>query len=210
MGRNVRSIEPESKSVVFDDGNTQSYTKLVLAMGAVNRRLNIPGADLDGIFYLRNWMKQKKFAKSLQKNIVTIIGSGSWVLFVLSLSFWLRPTVQSSAKDGMCVAAQTVIAAIGLMPCTSILIGSKIQTDPTGYVANLPHWQVAQYQGRMAALSILRKIEKLPPLCRFYGFVSSINTSPFLVTQHLNQTKESVKAACSKIITPLISLKITT
>ncbi|KAH7725005.1 apoptosis-inducing factor 3-like protein [Aphelenchoides avenae] len=95
-------------------------------------------------------------------------------------------------KDGMCAVANTVISAIGVQPCTSLLVGSRIKMDARGYVpvddemrtnqpnvyaigditdcpfdvcgprrANLPHWQTACYQGRVAAMSILgRKPER--------------------------------------------------
>ena len=37
-------------------------------------------------------------------------------------------------KDGLCAVVQTVIIANGIQPCTSILVGSKIQTNTMGYV----------------------------------------------------------------------------
>uniref|UniRef100_A0AC34GY41 Rieske domain-containing protein n=1 Tax=Panagrolaimus sp. ES5 TaxID=591445 RepID=A0AC34GY41_9BILA len=37
-------------------------------------------------------------------------------------------------KDGLCAVAQTVIIANGISPCTSMLVGSGIQTNTMGYV----------------------------------------------------------------------------
>uniref|UniRef100_A0A7E4ZQ74 Rieske domain-containing protein n=1 Tax=Panagrellus redivivus TaxID=6233 RepID=A0A7E4ZQ74_PANRE len=89
-------------------------------------------------------------------------------------------------KDGLCAVAQAAIIAIGIQPCSSLLMKSKIQTDGEGFIkvdskmtttvpnvyaigdiatfpqrngvcANLPHIQAAQFQARTAALSITGK-----------------------------------------------------
>src|SRR5690606_26747977 len=41
------------RAVRLGDGATIRYEKLLLATGARPRRLNLPGSDLDGLFYLR-------------------------------------------------------------------------------------------------------------------------------------------------------------
>ncbi len=47
------SVDPAAKSVTLDDGAVLSYDKLLLATGTRVRTLDLPGADLDNIFYLR-------------------------------------------------------------------------------------------------------------------------------------------------------------
>ena len=53
LGRKVVEVERPKKIVHLDDGSTRGYDKLILATGSRVRELNIPGFDLDGVFYLR-------------------------------------------------------------------------------------------------------------------------------------------------------------
>jgi 3-phenylpropionate/trans-cinnamate dioxygenase ferredoxin reductase subunit len=50
----VTSIDREARSLQTDDGHDVSYDKLVLALGARIRKLDIEGIDLDGVHYLRS------------------------------------------------------------------------------------------------------------------------------------------------------------
>lgn len=49
----ILAIEPASREVVLGDGERLAVDRLLLATGAAPRTLPVPGADLDGIFYLR-------------------------------------------------------------------------------------------------------------------------------------------------------------
>ncbi len=53
LGTRVSSIDPIGRRVVCDDGTTTGYDALVLATGSVNRRLEVPGAQLAGVHQLR-------------------------------------------------------------------------------------------------------------------------------------------------------------
>src|SRR5262252_4348167 len=52
-GVTVTSIEPGESRVTLDDGRTVGYDRLLIATGAEPRRIPMPGASLDGIYYLR-------------------------------------------------------------------------------------------------------------------------------------------------------------
>ena len=52
-GVSVTAIEPGRSRVTLDSGRTLGYDKLLLTTGAHPRRLDVPGAGLDGIYYLR-------------------------------------------------------------------------------------------------------------------------------------------------------------
>jgi 3-phenylpropionate/trans-cinnamate dioxygenase ferredoxin reductase subunit len=47
------SIDTDARTVLLDSGATVEYTKLLLTTGGRNRRIEIPGSELAGIFQLR-------------------------------------------------------------------------------------------------------------------------------------------------------------
>jgi 3-phenylpropionate/trans-cinnamate dioxygenase ferredoxin reductase component len=53
LGTTAAGLDPESRTVQLDDGDRVRYDQLLLATGGVNRRLGIPGHDLDGVIELR-------------------------------------------------------------------------------------------------------------------------------------------------------------
>ena len=53
LGNAVRGVDPAQRTVVLDDGDSLSFTDLVIATGSRPRRLDVPGSDLGNIFYLR-------------------------------------------------------------------------------------------------------------------------------------------------------------
>jgi 3-phenylpropionate/trans-cinnamate dioxygenase ferredoxin reductase subunit len=75
----VTSFEPASRTVTTAAGERLSYDKLLLATGSKPRRLDVPGADLDGVYYLRNVEDSERikieFARAKR---VVIIGAG-WI-----------------------------------------------------------------------------------------------------------------------------------
>ena len=52
-GRRALAIDRQRKIVALDDDSVVPYDQLVLATGARNRPLTVPGADLQNVFYLR-------------------------------------------------------------------------------------------------------------------------------------------------------------
>lgn len=73
----VVSVDRGSKSVTLSNGSAISYRHLILATGARNRKLLVPGADLNGIVYLRSMdeaIHLKPLAEKARK--VVIVGAG--------------------------------------------------------------------------------------------------------------------------------------
>ena len=53
LGTTVTGVDPAGHQVTLGDGTQVPYSKLLLATGSSPRRLPVPGADRDGVLYLR-------------------------------------------------------------------------------------------------------------------------------------------------------------
>jgi 3-phenylpropionate/trans-cinnamate dioxygenase ferredoxin reductase subunit len=77
LGTRVGAIDRDAKTVLTDDGETLNYDKLVLATGARVRHLPVPGAELGGVFYLRDASDVRAIkAKVASGKRAVIIGGG--------------------------------------------------------------------------------------------------------------------------------------
>lgn len=76
-GERAVSIERENRQVALASGKKIPYTRLILATGARNRKLAVPGAELDGVCYLRT-LDEAIFIKQRieQARNVAVIGGG--------------------------------------------------------------------------------------------------------------------------------------
>lgn len=75
----VTAIDPSAGAVVLGTGERLSYDRLLLATGARPRRLRVPGADLDGIFYLRGLDDARRLRGALvQASRLAVVGGG-WI-----------------------------------------------------------------------------------------------------------------------------------
>jgi NADPH-dependent 2,4-dienoyl-CoA reductase/sulfur reductase-like enzyme/nitrite reductase/ring-hydroxylating ferredoxin subunit len=54
-GRGVVRFDAATRTVTFDDGERATYDAVLVATGSTARRLQVPGADLDGVFTLRGF-----------------------------------------------------------------------------------------------------------------------------------------------------------
>jgi len=73
----VIGVDIAKKVISFENGESISYDKALIATGGIPRRLDIPGADLENIFTLRSFNDADKIFQASEKadNIV-IVGSG--------------------------------------------------------------------------------------------------------------------------------------
>jgi 3-phenylpropionate/trans-cinnamate dioxygenase ferredoxin reductase subunit len=79
LGTRATAIDPSAHTVTFDSGDRLSYTKLLLTTGSTPRHLNIPGANLDGVFSLRTVGDSEALRDAISKRgRVVVIGAG-WI-----------------------------------------------------------------------------------------------------------------------------------
>ncbi|MDP9842462.1 3-phenylpropionate/trans-cinnamate dioxygenase ferredoxin reductase subunit [Streptosporangium lutulentum] len=78
-GTAVTGIDRSGHQVTLSGGERIGYDKLLLATGASPRRLTVPGADLDGVLYLRTVRDSERIRDTLAAvSRVAIIGAG-WI-----------------------------------------------------------------------------------------------------------------------------------
>ena len=79
LGTEVSAVDPGAHTVSLPDGATVSYDKLLLATGSTPRRLPIPGADADGVHYLRTIDDAQALSSLLSEGAsLAIVGAG-WI-----------------------------------------------------------------------------------------------------------------------------------
>lgn len=77
LGVRVTSIDRSGHTVSLSDGSALGYSKLVLATGAANRELTVPGAEANGIYGLRTLADAEAVQAQLGKaGTVVVIGAG--------------------------------------------------------------------------------------------------------------------------------------
>ncbi|WP_329475392.1 NAD(P)/FAD-dependent oxidoreductase [Kribbella sp. NBC_01484] len=79
LGKTVTAIDPKAHSVTVDDGSQVSYRKLLIATGSRVRRIDVPGADLPGVHYLRTAEESQALTDAYAaKPRVVVVGAG-WI-----------------------------------------------------------------------------------------------------------------------------------
>jgi len=96
LGVTARAIDRGAKRVELASGGSIGYDRLLLAMGAHPRRLNLPGDDLDGVHYLRTAADSEALATALavppgEETRVVIVGAG-----------WIGLEVAAAAREKGC------------------------------------------------------------------------------------------------------------
>jgi 3-phenylpropionate/trans-cinnamate dioxygenase ferredoxin reductase component len=89
LGRTAESLDTSNRELELDGGERLRYDRLLLATGAEPRRLSIPGAELDGVLYLRSVQDSDALRARLDRGgAVVVIGAG-----------WIGAEVAASARQ---------------------------------------------------------------------------------------------------------------
>jgi 3-phenylpropionate/trans-cinnamate dioxygenase ferredoxin reductase component len=79
LGTAVTSLDPAARTVTTATGGQLGYDKLLLTTGSTPRRLIVPGADLDGVHYLRSVDDSERIKTGFARaHRVAVIGAG-WI-----------------------------------------------------------------------------------------------------------------------------------
>ncbi len=80
LGSAVAALDIDGNKVTLDNGETLNFDRLLIATGSRARVLDLPGADLDGVFYLRSIDDSKRLRDAISggDHTVALIGGG-WI-----------------------------------------------------------------------------------------------------------------------------------
>jgi 3-phenylpropionate/trans-cinnamate dioxygenase ferredoxin reductase component len=77
LGVRATRVDPHSQVVELEGGGREPYDKVLVATGARNRRLRIPGADLEGVYDLRTVDDANRIrARSRSGSRAVLVGMG--------------------------------------------------------------------------------------------------------------------------------------
>jgi 3-phenylpropionate/trans-cinnamate dioxygenase ferredoxin reductase subunit len=79
QGVSATSIDTAGHRVGLDDGTTLNYDKLVLATGSAVRRLPVPGADGDNVYYLRTVEDADAIRATFGEGKRLVVIGGGWI-----------------------------------------------------------------------------------------------------------------------------------
>jgi 3-phenylpropionate/trans-cinnamate dioxygenase ferredoxin reductase subunit len=107
-GRTVEALDLGSGRVTLDGGEHVPFSAVVLATGAEPRRLDIPGADLAGVHYLRELGDARRLGDALPSaGRVAVVGAG-----------WIGSEVAASARQ---LGAEVVLIDRSEVPLQRVL-----------------------------------------------------------------------------------------
>ena len=87
LGKRAESIDTILKEITLSDENRIRYDQLIIATGSRVRKLNVPGSDKKGIYYLRDLDDANALKQRLKKNKkMVIVGAGYIGLEVASVA----------------------------------------------------------------------------------------------------------------------------
>ena len=75
----VRALDLNAREVELEGGERVGFSKLLLAPGAEPRRLKLPGADLDGVHYLRTFENSDAIREAIERGGRAVVIGAGWI-----------------------------------------------------------------------------------------------------------------------------------
>lgn len=79
LGVAATAIDRAARRVLLTDGSALPYERLLLATGATPRRLDVPGADLAGVHYLRTIADSQALREAFARGGEVVIAGAGWI-----------------------------------------------------------------------------------------------------------------------------------
>lgn len=81
IGHEAMGLDAQQKIITLDDGEQLKYGKVLLALGTAVRKWGIPGADKQGVMYLRTLDDAQKVIQSVKTAKHAVIVGGGFIAF---------------------------------------------------------------------------------------------------------------------------------
>ncbi|PKV99877.1 3-phenylpropionate/trans-cinnamate dioxygenase ferredoxin reductase subunit [Amycolatopsis echigonensis] len=105
LGTAVQRLDRDRHEVILADGDRLPYDKLLLTTGAEPRRLPIPGADAEGVYYLRRVEDSDRLREVFTTaSRIAVIGAG-----------WIGLEVAAAARTAGVAVTVVEVAALPLL-----------------------------------------------------------------------------------------------
>jgi 3-phenylpropionate/trans-cinnamate dioxygenase ferredoxin reductase subunit len=102
------AIDARAAEVALEGGGRLGYDRLLVCTGAEPRRLAVPGADLDGVHYLRTVEDSRRLGAELEPGRrLVVVGSG-----------WVGSEIAASARQRGC---EVTMLEMGALPLERVL-----------------------------------------------------------------------------------------
>ena len=79
LNTSVESIDRDNRTVRLSNNETLPYDKLALTVGSKVREVSLPGADLDGVFYLRDLKDVERITPYINPGANAVIVGGGYI-----------------------------------------------------------------------------------------------------------------------------------
>jgi 3-phenylpropionate/trans-cinnamate dioxygenase ferredoxin reductase subunit len=113
-GQKAVRLNAAGKSVVLESGDEVPYDRLLITTGTTPRKLRVPGADRESIFYLRTLRDSDALGEALQKRPrVLVIGAG-----------FIGSEVAASARSLGCEVTMLEVAPVPLVRALGEQLGA--------------------------------------------------------------------------------------
>ncbi|MFE7562032.1 NAD(P)/FAD-dependent oxidoreductase [Kitasatospora sp. NPDC057500] len=79
LGTRVVAVDPAGHTVTLADDGRVEYAKLLLTTGSVPRRLPVPGAEQEGVHYLRRVEDSERIRESFRAGARVVVVGAGWI-----------------------------------------------------------------------------------------------------------------------------------
>jgi 3-phenylpropionate/trans-cinnamate dioxygenase ferredoxin reductase subunit len=79
LGTEVTGIDPRTATLTLAGGERMHYDRLLLATGSEPRRLDVPGADLEGVHVLRTVEDAERIREAIARGGPIVVIGGGWI-----------------------------------------------------------------------------------------------------------------------------------
>jgi 3-phenylpropionate/trans-cinnamate dioxygenase ferredoxin reductase subunit len=144
----VTELDPASREVVLEEGGRLGYDRLLLATGAAPRRLETPGAELDGIYYLRTLADSERIGGRIAGGgRIVVVGSG-----------WIGAEIAASARQKGCEVTMIEMASLPLERVLGPEVGQiYLDVHRDHGVEFLPETTVERFEGTGSVECVLTR-----------------------------------------------------